>query len=55
MIINRRPHGYEFQYLIRQKGYKQDAHEWLLGHKVEELTALNCFYEANKGIDSDRL
>ncbi|KAJ3492390.1 hypothetical protein NLI96_g66 [Meripilus lineatus] len=44
-ILDRRPRGRGFQYLVRWKGYGPDSDSWLPGKEVEELAALDTFLQ----------
>lgn len=44
-ILDRRPQGRGFQYLVRWRGYGPDADSWLAGREVEDLEALDQFLE----------
>jgi hypothetical protein len=42
-ILDHRPRGRGFQYLVRWRGYGPEADVWLTGSKVEDTDALQEF------------
>jgi len=45
-ILNSRPRGHSYQFLVRWKGYGHEDDEWLVGRLLKDCEALNLWYKA---------
>jgi hypothetical protein len=45
-IIDARPHGHGYQFLVRWKGYSLEDDKWLANSLLEDCEILNQWYEA---------